>query len=418
MRNIYTIVWFILLPCIVYGQSNFAEGLVITHKADTINGFIDYKEWAKNPDRITFKRSLSAEEQVFTENDIVYFEVFNKDEAYQRFITPISMDRIELPGLSVGPDTTRLVKAVFLKYIEKGKNIDLLSYTDDLKSRHYIFNKKTLDELIYKRYFRDNVREEFATDNRFKGQFLVISQQYPVNNLNKFREKINKTSYLLSSIAPLVKEINADSSSVEKISSIRFFAGLTANYGYSVYKGDFPLANGASSKGSFTPGFTVGMDAFLNKRTKKLLFRNELSLSTNKASMIKKDALKTTSHSFEQTIVSVSPQVIYHLYTKNNMRVNVGGGFSGNFGKTYKNFYKETFENPSSGSGDINKEDGIEINKFWFVMPVRAGLVINRSWEASLIYVYPLSSITSVPYFSINNSTYKMGLNYLFNSKK
>ena len=418
MKNIYTFLLFILLPCLLYGQSNFVKGFVITHKADTLNGLIDYQEWGKNPERITFKESLSAEAQVFTESDIVYFEVFNKNEAYQRFITPISMDRIELPILSVGPDTTRSVKAVFLKYIEKGKNIDLLSYKDDLKSRHYIFDKQTLNELIYKKYFRDNVREEFSTDNRFKGQLLVISQQYPVNNLNKFREKINKTSYLLSSISPLIREINSDSSSREKISSIRFFAGLTANYGYSAYKGNVPLAIGATNEATFTPGFTIGLDAFLNKRTKKLLFRNELSLHTNKASMIKKEELKTTSHSFEQTILSISPQVVYHLYTRNNLRANIGGGFGGNFVKTSNNLYKEKSSNPTSGSGDVNEEDGIEINKFWFVLPVRAGLVINKSWEASIMYVYPLSSMTSYPTFSINNSTYKMGLNYLFASRK
>jgi hypothetical protein len=417
MKKNYTILFCLLLPWIVRAQSNFSEGFVVTHEADTLNGFIDYKEWAKNPDKITFKRSLNAEAQLFTENDIVYFEIFNKDEAYQRYILPISMDRIELPRLSVGPDTNKVIKAVFLKYIEKGKNINMLSYTDELKSRYYILNNNNLEELIYKKYFKDNVKDQFASDNRFKGQFLVISQQYPISNLNRFREKVNKATYTSSSIVPLVREINADSTSREKISSIRFFAGLTLNYGYTAYKGDFPLAKSASNKGAFTPGFTVGMDAFLNKRTKKLLFRNELSLFTNKASMTKEEASKTTSHSFEQTIVSISPQVIYHLYSNRNLRVNVGGGLSGNFGKTYNNFYKVIYANPSSGFGDINNEDGIEINKFWFVTPIRAGLVLNRSWEASIIYVYPLSSMSSFPLFSINNSTYKMGINYLFNSR-
>ncbi|HUH32393.1 MAG TPA: hypothetical protein VLZ28_00485, partial [Daejeonella sp.] len=87
MKNIYTIVLFILLPCLVYSQSNYTEGLVITHNSDTLKGFIDYQEWVKNPEKITFKTSLSAAEQVFTESDIVYFEVFDKEEAYQRFIT-------------------------------------------------------------------------------------------------------------------------------------------------------------------------------------------------------------------------------------------------------------------------------------------------------------------------------------------
>lgn len=417
MKKLYQILLLVLLPFLAFSQPNFVKGLVITHKADTIKGFIDYQEWSKNPSTIHFKESASSEPQEFKENDIVYFEVFDKNEAYQRYILPISMDRTELPGLSVGPDTNKIVKAVFLKIIEKGKNISFLSYSDELKSRYYISNNNSLEELIYKKYYRDNLREQFATDNRYKGQFLVLAQQYPNDNSKSFREKALKAPYVLSYLVPLVKQINEDSTSIVKIPSIRFFAGLSVNYGYTSYKGDFSLSTDATNKGAFTPGFTIGMDAFLNRRTKKLLLRNEISLSINKANTIRDEELKTTSHSFNQTILSVSPQVIYHLYTRDNIRVNVGGGLTGNLGKTYKNFYKVDYVSSSSGYGDINKEDAIEMNKFWFVVPVRAGLVLSQSWETSITYVYPLSSMIYSPWFSIKSPTYKMGINYLFNRK-
>jgi len=39
-----------------YGKETLYPGYIITLKNDTVNGYIDYKNWDKNPDKILFKK--------------------------------------------------------------------------------------------------------------------------------------------------------------------------------------------------------------------------------------------------------------------------------------------------------------------------------------------------------------------------
>jgi len=46
----------LLFPFFASAQSNYKPGYVVTLPDDTIHGFIDYKEWDKNPEKISFKK--------------------------------------------------------------------------------------------------------------------------------------------------------------------------------------------------------------------------------------------------------------------------------------------------------------------------------------------------------------------------
>src|ERR1700690_177057 len=94
---------FLILNCLVIfhaeAQSNFQKGLVVMNNSDTLRGYIDQKEWTRNPSTVSFqKASDDHSPKVFTIKDILYFQVDGR-ESYQRFIGTISMDKVSLDNL-------------------------------------------------------------------------------------------------------------------------------------------------------------------------------------------------------------------------------------------------------------------------------------------------------------------------------
>ena len=62
-----TIIKFVfLLVCLTgvslaYSQENFVAGSIIKLNGDTVKGYVDYRNWERNPNQIKFKERESAE---------------------------------------------------------------------------------------------------------------------------------------------------------------------------------------------------------------------------------------------------------------------------------------------------------------------------------------------------------------------
>ena len=55
---------FILLFAVCFSgfsQTNYQKGFIVSNSGDTTRGFINYKEWGKNPEHISFKTSDDAD---------------------------------------------------------------------------------------------------------------------------------------------------------------------------------------------------------------------------------------------------------------------------------------------------------------------------------------------------------------------
>src|SRR5690349_21598375 len=85
------------LCCLVfitsYAQKNLKEGFVVLNNGDTLKGFIDYREWYKNPNSVLFSVANAEDMQRYKLKDITSFAV-NGREMYQRYLVKVSMDRI------------------------------------------------------------------------------------------------------------------------------------------------------------------------------------------------------------------------------------------------------------------------------------------------------------------------------------
>lgn len=144
-----------LLYVASYAQKNLKEGYIVLNNKDTLTGFIDYREWYRNPDNVLFSSSKEAGRQRYKVNDISAFAASGL-EMYRRYTVRISMDR-QLVGNIGEKDTSGRIDTVFLKVLQTGKNVTLFSYSDDVKKRWYILpaNESTPMELQNSEYLHN-----------------------------------------------------------------------------------------------------------------------------------------------------------------------------------------------------------------------------------------------------------------------
>lgn len=56
MQQTFTLLLiFIFLPFLLIAQANYKKGFVVTSQGDMLRGFIDYREWVRNPEEVKFK---------------------------------------------------------------------------------------------------------------------------------------------------------------------------------------------------------------------------------------------------------------------------------------------------------------------------------------------------------------------------
>lgn len=151
----------------VFAQKNFIQGFVVTHENDTTYGWIDYRNWSKNPSAISFRADSAAPAKKYSPGQIQSFQV-----AEDHYISrEVSVDKTpdDINKLISSPITER--DSLFLLAYVKGKTS--LYYYEDEKPHFYIVEDSTQRELISRRLlrYRDDKRlalkqEEYKTQLR------------------------------------------------------------------------------------------------------------------------------------------------------------------------------------------------------------------------------------------------------------
>jgi hypothetical protein len=120
-----TIIGLILLQT-AFCQENYLKGYIVRLTGDTLHGFIDYRNWDRNPDKISFKEIPNAENAIYTPLTIKAFGV--RDEIYKsaEIIADISPD--VLNDLEYNSDLNLKVEITFLQTIVIPE--DTFSYLD------------------------------------------------------------------------------------------------------------------------------------------------------------------------------------------------------------------------------------------------------------------------------------------------
>jgi hypothetical protein len=180
-RSLLTILGIIFLQS-AFSQENYIQGFVVNPDGDTIHGLIDYRNWKKNPDKISFKKQASDNPIIHTPLSIKYFGV--ADEIYAGAIVETDLSRIKTDELEHGKEPKIKVDTIFLQSIILGTKSLYLYNTDAGRELFYILQDTTFNMLIYKRYLSDIETSDIKENKKYLSQLAVYLKDCPTIQQN------------------------------------------------------------------------------------------------------------------------------------------------------------------------------------------------------------------------------------------
>lgn len=393
----------VLIPTMCYAQANFFKGYWITNTGDTIKGYVQVREREFNPQFLRFKKELSNEAQLITISESRGYGA-DLGDAYERNNVEMSMSRIS-GIITIGVDTLKQNATVFLRIIGKGKNVVLYSLTDEIKERFYVKESTDLVPIELSRQFFYNPKDEtkLIIQSKYRNQLLMLMRKYSVDESEE--RKIEKVSYQKSDLLQMVNLINHEVGNKSQFPSSRFFVGAGLNTANMKYVGEEFLGKGDTrNERMMGPLFKGGVDFFANPAIGKLIFRIELAVLRTKVDVTKntqKVQLAYLHHSFKQTSVVLTPQILQNIYNAPNTKVFVGLGAEFNLP-----FYSDNVMERNTFSGEEKS-----FQEFYIAMPVVAGVVLNKKIELALGYSFP-RNITKRVSYALTMEKYKVGVSY------
>jgi hypothetical protein len=230
LRKITLLVFGILMFNVCFGQENYLQAYIVDHNGDTVHGFIDYRNWGKNPDRILFKNQLTDQPIVHTPLSIRNFCVVDEVYASAKILndlSPVITDELEY-----GKDPNLKPDTIFLQSIVLGKK-SLYLYKNTMgKELFYIGQDTAFTLLEYKRYLNEAEVTTVKENKRYLNQLAVYLNDCPTiqqdfKSLQYTRKSIEKLflSYYKCVGSPLTFHKKGGSSRTE----FGVIAGLTFN---------------------------------------------------------------------------------------------------------------------------------------------------------------------------------------------
>ena len=201
------------LPLLTVAQSNYKPGYVVKLNGDTLRGLIDYRGWDSNPDVIKFKQAQTSTVERLTVNEINFFSL-DKIGSYKKYTGTISMDNANPDNVQENRDTSFKIASVFLKVLQKGKNVALYSYSDNIKTRLFIGEQPDYQpaELVYRLYYDMEAVKIFehgrtVNENTYMSQLYNLATKYNAVSTALQRD-IEDSGYREYYVLQVVKKIN------------------------------------------------------------------------------------------------------------------------------------------------------------------------------------------------------------------
>lgn len=191
----------ILMFFISHNQQNYLPGYVIKLDGDTLHGFIDYRNWDKNPETIFFKESLEGNKLAYTPLTIKSFSANNEKYVGAVVDTEVSSTRkndlSNIPALH-----TRKATSFLLALIEGPKSL-YLHKNPEGNTNFYIYQNGEFELLVYKKY---NRKQDFGLEHKI----VVVENKKYIGQLTVYlhdcasiQAKLLHVKYMQSSLEKL-----------------------------------------------------------------------------------------------------------------------------------------------------------------------------------------------------------------------
>lgn len=180
-----------------FSQEKFVSGYVVDQLGDTLRGYIDYRNWGINPEKVLFKVDLNSDSKVFTPADIREFSV--NGEIYFAATVDVETTPTGTDDLKFDAELKIEKQTVFLQTLVNGDKSLFFLKTDKGRENFYIKENGMFTLLIYKRYLKNQQGTSVAIENkRFLGQLT-----YYLKDCAEIESKIKKTEYTITGLMRL-----------------------------------------------------------------------------------------------------------------------------------------------------------------------------------------------------------------------
>lgn len=180
-----------------FAQENFLPGYIISLKGDTLKGFIDYRNWDKNPNKIYFQNKLGSEKINYTPTNIKQFNV--KDEIYVSAIVKAEVSPVEIDALEFDSELKIKIDTTFLQTMFQGTKCLYYYKNHNGRENFYIKQDTTFDLLVYKKYVD---KQDDGNAIRENGLFINQLSHY-LQSCPSIQVKLADTKYSKKSLERL-----------------------------------------------------------------------------------------------------------------------------------------------------------------------------------------------------------------------
>lgn len=363
----------VLITPVLLGQKNFQPGYVVNTPGDTLEGFIDYKNWLKNPESITFQNVLDGAEMVYKPLNIKSFGV--NDEIYRSATVDLEMSPVKTGELSASPDLVLKTEIVFLQVLFEGERALYYFMDSQGKEHFYMEVDEGYEWLVYKRYYKAaggsftmGTTNVIAENNKYKGQLA-----YYLNNCESLANEINRLEYKKADLTALFMKyyqcMHAEYLYALKPENnkagVGVLAGPTLNNLSVTGSEGFEEIGGTDFKTTGSVTFGLFLDKKLSRNLGRFSFNNELILCYFKTTGTytayeNENKYKTIDYTLGTTSINLNLMFRYSFqmgrHTRMYSNVGLANGFviqEINEAHTFTKFYTTEREETTPAISDI-----------------------------------------------------------------
>lgn len=336
---------FFLFSIPLFAQKDLTPGYILINSTDTIPGFIEDKNWNKNPVQIQFKQRMEDPLQTYTANQLKAFGVIDGEryESHGVLIdkSPTTIaDMVEISGNTTVEDT------VFLTVYLKGR-LNLYYLKDEKEKTHFYVQRGTESpqELILQRAMVEKQGTKvLATGEKYKKQLEDYLADCP-----ELKARIQKTGYDHKSLQELISryhQCKTNEPVTYRVEPEKFRLSLNLLAGISHtaldFTGKMPVSL-ITPKFSQSTNFTfgVGFDLDLPRNHDKWAIYNELRWRSYQATATYEEVESSerytkSSMAFDLHYASLVTMLRYR-FGLGGLRAFVNAGIVNSLGVSIKN---------------------------------------------------------------------------------
>jgi len=357
MKKFFTSILISISTCctfLSYSQKNYQPGYIITFSGDTVNGFIDYRNWGINPTEITFMNA-SGETRYFSPLNIKAFSVSN--ENYISGIVKVDADFYNDQNLSYSGTYTYRTDTAFLRTLVQGDK-SLYQYKDINGKEHFFIGTSNGPEVLrYKLFLKDiDGKKTIVSDKKYIGQLYLY-----LRDCAEINEKLRDTRYKEADLTALFsayyklthKNIRFKNREEKTPVSFGFITGVSISR--LKFKGD---GDENLTETEFPSSTNIPVGIFLNfglpRSLAKWSVANELLYTSYKTSKTYMENQYKTSYATLGYGYLKLDNMLRYSYYSGRLSLFLNAGFTNGLVVNETN-YKKTIKSYSSGEENVTE---------------------------------------------------------------